>query len=224
MWDIALKPFSYKVAYSIEEALALLTQHSPNALPISGGTDLLVRMKQNLVMPKVLVDITSIPEFLGIEVNEQGLRIGSTVTHAEVIASPLLHRFAPAVVAASAAVGAPQTRNLGTLGGNLTSCVPSLDGAPALLVLNAVVTLVGPKGRRQIPLEHFFVSPRCSVLSPEELLAEINIPSECLGKASCFAKFGGRKAVSLALVNAAACVEVGEANDHFTNVRRIRPT
>lgn len=214
-----MKPFDYFEAHSLGEALGLLGRYAPDALPIAGGTDLLVRMKRSQVFPKVLVDIAGIPELHGIDLTDKGLRIGSMVTHAEIISSPLVRQHAPVVASASASVGAPQTRNLGTLGGNLTSCVPSMDGAPPLLVLDAVVTVAQGEGRREIRLEEFFISPRCSILTPEQLLVEILIPAEHLGKACGFAKFGRRRGMSLALVNAAACAELDEDGHRFTRTR-----
>jgi len=214
-----LKHFEYFSAHSAEEAVALLQKYSPDALPIAGGTELLVRMKQNLIHPKVLVDITHVPEFQGIALTEGGLRIGSLVTHAEVAASPLVRQFAPAVAAASGSVGAVQTRNLGTLGGNLVSCVPSIDSAPALLVLEAQAVVFGVNGRRQFPLTELFVGPRCSSLTPAELLEAVIIPRHNLGKPTCFSKFGRRKALTIALVNAAACVETNPERAHFSQVR-----
>ncbi len=210
-----MKPFAYVAARSIEEAVALLAEHSPDAKPIAGGTDLLVRLKRNEIAPKVLVDLAGIEALRGIDLTDQGLRIGSTATHAQIASSPLVLQYAPAVAAASASVGAVQTRNLATLGGNLVSCVPSLDGAPALLVLDAVVTVADTERRWQMPLEELLLEPHCSALMPDELLVEIVIPAENLGKASSFAKFGRRKALSLAVVNAAASVELDAAGERF---------
>ncbi len=214
-----MKSFDYAVVRSVPEALAMLGQLGPHALPIAGGTDLLVRLKQGAVGPRLLVDIAGIPELQGIALTDEGLRIGSLVTHAEVAASPLVRQHAPAVAAAAAAVGAPQTRNLGTLGGNLVSCVPSLDGAPALMVLEALVTLVSHDGARHMPIEEFFLGPRSSALAPDELLAEIVIPRERLGAAACFCKIGRRKALSLALVNGAAAVELDAARSCVVEAR-----
>lgn len=212
-----MKPFDYKAARSITEALSLLAECSPDALPIAGGTDLLVRMKRNQVGPKVLVDIAGVPELHGIELTEEGLRIGSMVTHSEIMASPLVRQYAPALAAASGSIGAPQTRYLGTIGGNLASCVPSMDSAPPLLVLDAMITVAEMEGQKQVPLEEFFVTSHRSILTPEQLLKDILIPSEHLNKASAFAKFGRRRALTLALVNAAACVELNKSGSRFVS-------
>jgi carbon-monoxide dehydrogenase medium subunit len=210
-----VKSFSYAAPPSVEEAVALLADAMPGAKPLAGGTDLLVRMKRNLLAPKLLVDLAGIPELLGIERTEQGLRIGSMVSHAEIAASPLVNKHAPAVAAASAAVGSVQTRNLGTIGGNLVSCVPSIDGGPALLALDAMVTVAAPDRRWQMPLEELLFEPHCSALTPDELLVDIVIPNQKLGKASAFEKYRRRKGLSLAVVNAAAAVELDDGGERI---------
>src|SRR5260370_22540685 len=109
-----------------------------------------------------------------------------------------------AVVDAAHRIGGVQTRNRGPGGGNLVTAVPSMDSGPTLVALDAIVTVAGPAGRRQMPLTEFFVGPRKTILKPEELLVEIIIPKENLGKPTHFLKFGLRKGQALALVNVAA--------------------
>jgi CO/xanthine dehydrogenase FAD-binding subunit len=145
-----LKPFDLVTVDTIEEALRILAENLPDAVPVAGGTDLLVRMKQNLVSPRLLVDLSKITELNRIEMVDEGLLIGSMVTHAQIASSDLIRNHAPAVVASSSSVGSAQTRQLGTIGGNLVSCVPSLDSAPPLLVLNAFLTVANVGGRRRI--------------------------------------------------------------------------
>lgn len=213
-----MRSFSYVAPQSVEEAVALLAEHGRDAKALAGGTDLLVRIKRNLLAPRLLVDLAGIQELHGVEVTEQGLRIGSMATHTQIASSPVIRKQAPAVAEASAAVGSVQTRNLGTLGGNLVSCVPSIDGAPALLALDAVVTVADPDGRRQMPLQDLLLEPHCSALAPDELLLEIVIPAENLGRASSFEKYRRRKGLSLAVVNAAAAVELDEAGERLSRV------
>jgi len=97
---------------------------------------------------------------------------------------------------------------MGTLGGNLATCVPSMDSGPALVALDALVVIAGAGGHRQLPLTGFFAGPRQPLLKPDELLVEIIIPTENLGKPADFQKFGLRKGQALALVNAAASLRV----------------
>jgi carbon-monoxide dehydrogenase medium subunit len=118
--------------------------------------------------------------------------------------SPIIRDLFPALVDAAHTIGAVQTRNLGTLGGNLVTAVPSVDSGPTLVALDAQVTLLGPAASRTMPLAEFFVGPRKTALKPDELLVDILVPKENLGKPTCFLKFGLRKGQALALVNVAA--------------------
>jgi carbon-monoxide dehydrogenase medium subunit len=199
-----MKAFELVVAKDAAHAVALLAEHGPSVKVLAGGTDLLVELKSASHVPRVVVDITRAADLKGIAVTDLGLRIGALVTHTEIMRSPLIRELFPALAAAAHTVGAVQTRNMGTLGGNLVTCVPSMDSGPALVALDALVTIAGPGGRRQLPLTGLFAGPRKTNLKPEELLLEIVIPSENLGKPADFQKFGLRKGQALALVNAAA--------------------
>ena len=190
--------------------MALLAENNSRARALAGGTDLVVDLKHAPGDVDLLVDISQLPEFGGIEETEEGLRIGSMVTFSELMASPIVNRMTPEIVAASHTVGAVQTRNLGTIGGNLVTCVPSADSAPSLLALDAIATIAGSDGKRSVPLEEFFVGPRKTILEPHELLAEILIPKKNLRKPSHFIKFGLRKGQALALVNVATALYLND--------------
>jgi carbon-monoxide dehydrogenase medium subunit len=112
-----------------------------------------------------------------------------------------------------------QTRNLGTLGGNLVTAVPSVDSGPTLVALDAQVTVLGPGGKRQMPLADFFVGPRKTALKHDELLVEILIPKTSLGKPTAFLKFGLRKGQALALVNVGASFWVNWDSQTFSAPR-----
>jgi CO/xanthine dehydrogenase FAD-binding subunit len=160
----------------------------------------------------VVVDISRADELRGIGMTDQGLRIGALATHTEIMRSPIIRAQLPALVDAAHTIGAVQTRNLGTLGGNLVTAVPSMDSGPTLVALDAIVTVAGTEGKRQMPLVDFFVGPRKTVLKSHELLVEIIIPKENVGKPAHFLKFGLRKGQALALVNVAAAFWVGDGN------------
>lgn len=199
-----MKAFELVAAKDSRHAVALLAEHAPSVKVLAGGTDLLVELESSAHGPAVVVNISRAEDLKGIEVTDQGLRIGALVTHTEIIRSPLIREMFPALIEAAQTIGAVQTRNLGTLGGNLVTSVPSMDSGPTLIALEALVTVAGPGGQRQVRLEEFFVGPRRNILKPDELLMEIVIPKRNLGKPSCFLKFGLRKGQALALVNVAA--------------------
>jgi CO/xanthine dehydrogenase FAD-binding subunit len=216
-----MRAFDFYAAKDSSEAVALLAQHGPAVKVIAGGTDLLADLKFASAShaPKVVVDISRADDLRGIETTEQGLRIGALVTHTEIMRSPVIRDLFPALVDAAHTIGAVQTRNLGTLGGNLVTAVPSMDSGPTLVALDAIVTIVSPEGRRQLPLVEFFVGPRKTVLKPSELLAEIIIPIENVGKPAHFLKFGLRKGQALALVNVAAALWVDWDTNTFVAPR-----
>ena len=214
-----LQPFDYVAADSVEKAVEILIDNSPSARPVAGATDVLNDIRRGLVEPRMLVDISGIAELQGIEITDRGLRIGSLATHTEIIKSPLIKEHAPALADASLTVGAVQTRNMGTLGGNLVSAVPSLDGAPVLMALDALVTIAGSAGREEVALKDFFLGPRQTVLGTDRILVDMLIPKANLGKATSFAKFGLRKGQALALINVAASLHVDAATGRAAQTR-----
>lgn len=205
-----MKAFEVYSAKDSQHAVALLAEHAARAKVkvLAGGTDLLADLKfaPSSHAPAVVVDISRIEDFRSITLGDDGLRIGALVTHTEIMRSPVIRDLFPALVDAAHTIGAVQTRNLGTLGGNLVTAVPSVDSGPTLVALDARVRLIGSEGEREMALADFFVGPRKTALKPDELLAEVIITKENLGKPARFLKFGLRKGQALALVNVAAAV------------------
>jgi len=201
-----MRTFEFFAVKDSHDAVALLAKRSVSSKVrvIAGGTDLLAELKFSPQSPNVVVDISRAEDLKSITLTDDGLSIGAVVTHSQIMQSPIIREMFPALVDAAHVIGAVQTRNLGTLGGNLVTAVPSMDSGPTLMALEAIVSIAGPNGRRQVPLNEFFVGPRKTVLKADELLAEIIIPKRNLGKPAHFLKFGLRKGQALALVNVAA--------------------
>jgi CO/xanthine dehydrogenase FAD-binding subunit len=207
-----MKAFGYVMAKDVGHAVALLGEHGAKAKILAGGTDLLVELKHAVHNPEVIVDVSRLRELKEIAVRDDGLHIGALATHGQIMSAPVIRDMFPALVEAAHSIGAVQTRNLGTLGGNLITCVPSMDSGPTLLALEASVTVANAAGRRSMPLPELFVGPRKTSLKPGDLLVDIVIPKENLGKPAAFEKFGLRKGQALALVNAAAAFFVDKGN------------
>ncbi len=214
-----MKTFEYVKAKDAGQAVALLAKHGRAAKILAGGTDLLVELKAAAHAPEVIVDISRVADLKGISVTAEGLRLGALVTHTEIIVSTLIRDVFPGLVEAARSIGAVQTRNLATLGGNLMSCVPSMDSGPMLMALDARVTVENTGGRRRIPLRELFVGPRKTALGPDEMLVEIVIPKRNIGKPAAFQKFGLRKGQALALVNAAASFWIDGDKNSFREAR-----
>ena len=216
-----MRAFEVYSAKDSRDAVALLAKHtvSSKVRVIAGGTDLLADLKFSPHSPNVVVDISRAEELKSITVTDDGLRIGALVTHTRIMKSPVIQEMFPALVDAAHTIGAVQTRNLGTLGGNLVTAVPSMDSGPTLMALEAIVSIQGPEGRREVPLTEFFLGPRKTILKPDEILAEIIIPKQNLGKPTHFLKFGLRKGQALALVNVGASFWVDWEKNTFVAPR-----
>jgi CO/xanthine dehydrogenase FAD-binding subunit len=214
-----MRAFKVVEATDANHAVALLAEHAPSVRVLAGGTDLLVDFKHAPQAPDVVLDITRAQDMKGVSMTDAGLRIGALATHTDIMRSPIVRESLPALADAAHTIGAVQTRNLGTLGGNLVTCVPSMDSGPTLVALEARVTVAGPDGRREMPLTEFFVGPRKTALKPDELLVEILIPKKNVGKPTEFLKFGLRKGQALALVNVASSLWVDPKKNTFVEPR-----
>ena len=221
-----MRRFGYLAPDGLLEALEALDQAGGEARPLAGGTDLLVEWKGAVDPSPLVVDLRRVSEMRGVSEVDEGLRIGSLTTHSQIMADPLIARLVPAMVSAAHSIGAPQTRNRGTIGGNLVTAVPSLDSGPVLVALDAQLHLASVSGVRTVPIESFFVGPRRTVLQPDELLVDIVIPRAMLGRPAAFWKFGLRKGQALALVNAASSlsVEEGSIRDVRIALGAVAPT
>jgi carbon-monoxide dehydrogenase medium subunit len=215
-----MKAFEFVAAKDAQHAVALLAQHGPTSKVLAGGTDLLADLKfSSHAPPSVVVDISRAAGLNELKMTEEGLSIGALVTHTQIMQSPIMRDQFPALIEAAHTIGAVQTRNLGTLGGNLVTAVPSVDSGPTLVALDAIVTVLGPSGRRSMPLAEFFVGPRKTALKHDELLVEILIPKASVGKPTAFLKFGLRKGQALALVNVAGSFWVDWGKQAFVAPR-----
>lgn len=173
-----IKEFEYFEPSTLSKAISLLAQYKGKAEILAGGTDLLIQMKQRDLTPEYLIDIKNISELDYIKHNEdEGLKIGALVTHSSIVNSAIIKEKFDLLIEASLAVGSVQTRNRGTVAGNICNSSPSADTPPALIALDASFKLVSITGERIVKVEEFFRSPFKSVIKETELLAEIRIPN-----------------------------------------------
>jgi len=213
-----LKNFEYFDPTSVGEAVALLRQHAGSAKVLAGGTDLFLRMHRRLVMPDVVVDLKRIAELADLTYSDQdGLRIGATVTHSEVAEHAAVQQHYGALVTAANWVGSLQTRHRGTVVGNLCNASPAADTAPALLSYGAMVTIVGPEGQREIPLEAFFQGPGRTALGPAEIVTALHLPPP-QGRLGWGYVRRTRTMIDIALVS--ACVVI-QANNSVCDEARV---
>lgn len=203
-----LHDFEYFTPESVEEACQLLFKHGSKAKAIAGGTDLLIKMKKDLLEPEVLVSIGQLSELKKIEyVPGKGVVIGAGATHNDIQDAEVLHEKYLSVAEAAHQLANNQVRNLGTVGGNISNAVPSADMPPILIALDTTVKIVGSRGERTLPLEDVFAGPNQTVLEHDELITEFVIPDYGF-TGSTYIKFGLRASGALAVVGVAASVKL----------------
>jgi carbon-monoxide dehydrogenase medium subunit len=204
-----LPDFDYYLPATLNEACDLLVEFGEQAKVLAGGTDLLPQMKNELMVPEVLVSLKAIEGLREINyIQGKGVAIGAGTTENDLVNSKVLRDKFPSISEAAATMANTQIRNRGTIGGNIVSAVPSADLPPILIALRASVTLTGKEKTRVIPLEDFFVGPRRTVIHSDEILTEITIPDQGT-TGSAYIKLGLRNSGALAVVGVAASVISG---------------
>jgi len=201
-------PFEYFRPSSVDEAIALLTRHGDDAKLLAGGHSLIPAMKLRLAQPKYVVDIGRINGLNYIRENAGKIAIGAMTTHHAIEASALLREKCPLLPETASVIGDVQVRNRGTIGGSLVHADPAADWPAAILALDAELELAGPRGRRTIPIDSFFVDLLQTALAPDEMLCEIRVP--ITAKTVAYEKTE-QKASGFAIAGVAAVVEKGGA-------------
>ena len=176
------------------EVLAAKSEH-PGAVPIAGGTDVMVELNFDKHRPEALLDLTRVSELAQWSVEGPAIRLGAGVTYTRII-NELGHRL-PGLAMASRTVGSPQIRNRGTVGGNLGTASPAGDSHPALLAAGAEVEVASVRGTRRIPITEFFVGVKRNALETDELIAAIWITPPSGPQQFC--KIGTRNAMAIAV-------------------------
>lgn len=186
--------------------LAALRRDRPEALLLAGGTDVGLWLTKDLRRPATILWLGRVTELAGIEEGERELRLGAAVTWRE--ATPALLRLAPPLGELPDRFAGPQIRSCATVVGNLANASPVADGSPALLALEAELSLRRGEKRRTLPLSAFFSSYRTTALEPGELVEAVRIPRPGPGTRLGFYKVSKRRDQDIAAVTAAFALRV----------------
>jgi CO/xanthine dehydrogenase FAD-binding subunit len=187
---------------SLREALEVKAER-PEALPIAGGTDVMVELNFDRGRPAAILDLTRAAELAAWDRDGGRLRLGAGVTYARMIDE--LAAALPGLALAARTVGSPQIRNRGTIGGNLGSASPAGDCHPPLLAAGAEVELVSVAGTRRLPVQELFTGPKQSALRADELIAAVHVPAAAGPQQ--FAKIGTRNAMVIAVCSFALALD-----------------
>jgi CO/xanthine dehydrogenase FAD-binding subunit len=187
---------------SLPEAYAIIASSTADDLvtPIAGGTDVMVRITGEIgEPPRRMVDLSRLGELRGISVDGDAVVLGALTTYTDIRRSSVCREHLPALVEASATIGAAQIQNRGTIGGNAANASPAGDTLPVLLALDAAFVIGGPRGERTIAADAFWVAYRRTALAPDELILRVRIPLAG-GREARFRKIGTRRAQAISKV------------------------
>src|SRR5712692_2642454 len=167
--------FEYFRPATLDEAVKLLAEQGEDAKVLAGGHSLIPAMKLRLARPRAIIDIGRIAGLSYVRDTGGRLAIGAMTTHAEIAASRLLRERCPLLPETAAHIGDMQVRNKGTIGGSLVHADPAADWPAAVLALDAELEILGPRGRRTLGVDRFFVGLLETAIAPDEILCEIRV-------------------------------------------------
>ena len=186
---------------SLDEALRLKADH-PDAVPIQGGTDLMVALNFDRTRPEAILNLNEVAELRGWSRENGTLRLGAGLTYTEAMG---LGEDFQSLAEAARTVGSPQIRNRGTIGGNLGTASPAGDALPPLLIEGTEVEVASVRGTRRLPIDEFLVGVKRNALEPDELITAVHV--EPSGQPQTFMKVGPRNAMVIAVCSLALVVD-----------------
>lgn len=214
-----IKEFKYFAPKTVRQTLSLLSRHKDEARVIAGGQSLLILMKDRLISPAYLIDIKAIPALNYIKYDKsEGLRIGALTSHRSIEFSPLVQQRFAVLSEMERSLASIQTRNWGTIGGNLCQADPAGDPAPVLIALDSVLALRSLKRVRTVAVEDFFTGYLETVLEPDEMVTEIQVPNPLPRTGTAYSKISLQDG-DFALVSAAVSITLGARNNTCQNAR-----
>jgi carbon-monoxide dehydrogenase medium subunit len=199
----------YASPTTVKEATGLLAKAKGSAFVLAGGTDLLVRMKGGFVEPDLVVDIKRIPGVQAVTKTASGFRIGAAVPCAALGENAALKKAWPGVVEAANLIGSDQVQSRCTVVGNLCNASPAADSVPAMVAAGAKAVIVGPKGRRTVPVEDVPAGPGKTTLKKGEIVEAITLPKPAPKSGDAYLRFIPRTEMDIAVVSAGVHVTLG---------------
>jgi len=216
-----IRDFVYLSPSGLKEALTFLSEYKDKCKIIGGGQSLLILMRQGLVSPEYLIDIKHLKELNYIHFDsKEGLKIGATTTHRAIEKSSLINEHFPVLINMEQNLASIQTRNWGTIGGNLAHADPAGDPGPVLIALKAIVKVANKDRERTLPIEEFFLDYFETALEEGELLLEIQIPVTPPKTATVYEKFNIIKNEQ-AIVSVAASITLDKNGLNCTDARIV---
>ncbi len=201
----------YQAPETLDAAVALLAGAVGEARLLAGGTDLLVQLRAEMIEPALIVDIKKIPEVRTIAAEGGGFRVGAAVTGAELGEHAALKAAWPGVVEAAELIGSTQIQGRASLGGNLCNASPAADSVPALIAAGATVSIAGPGGRREAPVEEIATGPGETSLAKGEIVVSFRLPARPPHSGDAYLRFIPRTEMDIAVVGVGISLTLDES-------------
>jgi len=191
----------YVAPRTLDEAISAFAAAGSAARILAGGTDLLVQMRSGMVRPGLIVDIKNIAEMTGIEVTaDGGFRVGAAVSGMALAEHPRFGKAWPGVLEAVNLIGSKQVQGRASAGGNLCNASPAGDSVPAMIAAGAIITIQGPNGRRELPVEKVPAAPGRTNLTPGEIVVSFTLPPRPAGSSDAYLRMIPRTEMDIAVV------------------------
>lgn len=204
-----MQAFDYARVSSVDEAVALLAKHNGGARVLSGGTDLLVALREGRLSTDLVVDIKGIPDVEEMAYSpDSGLSLGAAVPCHRMYNDAELAATYPGLMDSAHLIGGVQIQGRASMGGNLCNASPAADSIPALIAHNAVAIVAGPHGRREVAVEDFCTAPGRTVLEAGEFLVSMQMPAPQPGFGAAYLRFIPRNEMDIAVVGVGASVQL----------------
>ena len=198
----------YESPATTKEAVALLAREKGEACILAGGTDLLARIRLDMIEPDLMIDIKRIPAMQEIKKIASGFKIGAAVSGAELGENKALVKAWPGVVEATSLIGSDQVQSRCTMVGNLCNASPAADSVPAMIAAGANAVVVGKTKRRTVPVEKVVTGPGATSLAEDELIEAIALPKSSAKTGDAYLRFIPRTEMDIAIVGAAVCLTI----------------
>jgi carbon-monoxide dehydrogenase medium subunit len=204
----------------VDEVVSLLSKNGDQARVLSGGTDLLVALREGRRTASVVVDVKGLPETGKIDYSTKGgLTFGASVPCHRLYDNKEIAAAYPGLMDSAHIIGGTQIQGRASIGGNLCNASPAADSIPTLIAYGATCVIAGPNGTRELPVEDFCVAPGRTALQNGEFLVSLKIPPVKPGSGAAYLRFIPRNEMDIAVVGAGAYVELDESRNNFVAAR-----
>lgn len=215
-----MQAFNYVAAQSVDEVIKLLAEKGDTARVMSGGTDLLVALREGRRKAELVIDVKRVKETTELTYDAQrGLTLGAAVPCHRIYDDKALAKAYPGLIDSASLIGGVQIQGRASIGGNLCNASPAADSIPSLIVHGVICHIAGPNGQRQVPVEDFCVAPGRTVLQNGEFLVALSFPAPKPGFGAAYLRFIPRNEMDIAVVGVGASVQLDESRTKIVSAR-----